>query len=104
MDPAHARADMDHRTIFKFLPLLFVGCGSSDVPKPVDSEMALSGATRVEDTSPAITYVGPWSNSWYTGKNALFSGGSHSTHMDAGARATFTFSGSALAWIGLKDP
>jgi hypothetical protein len=98
---------MNPRTLLlRALPILFLlACGSDGSGgDSVSAGAALSGATRVENTSSAITYVGPWGGGWYTLNNAAYSGGSEATHMDAGARATFTFTGTAVAWIGFKDP
>jgi hypothetical protein len=52
-----------------------------------------------EQDSAAVSYSG----SWYTNNSAGHSGGSAWLAMDAGARATFTFSGSAVSWIGYRD-
>jgi hypothetical protein len=56
--------------------------------------------TRLEQTNSAIEYSGQW----YSVKNSIFSGGSASTAVNAGSRATFTFNGTAARWVGYKDP
>ena len=56
--------------------------------------------TRVEQTDPSISYVG----GWYNITNTVLSGGTAVQALDAGARATFTFTGTAARWVGFKDP
>ena len=57
--------------------------------------------TRVEETSSAIQYTGTWSGNAST--LAHHSGGSAKLALDAGARATFTFNGTAARWIAYRD-
>src|SRR3989442_229285 len=54
---------------------------------------------RSEQDSPSVTYGGAWSAS----SHSSFSGGDAVLSMDAGARATFTFTGSEVRWIGTRD-
>jgi len=55
--------------------------------------------TRVEQNSSQVAYSGQW----YSINSAAFSGGSAVQAIDAGSRATFTFTGTAARWIGYKD-
>src|SRR5262245_10227169 len=81
-----------------------VGCSAADSLESSRTEAAPLTVTRYEETSPAITYVAPWGGTWYRNNNPGFSAGSHLTHMDVGAKATFQFTGSAVTWIGYRDP
>jgi hypothetical protein len=57
------------------------------------------GSGPFEETSPAITWSGSWS------KNSLpaQSGGGAMLTMEAGAQASFAFSGPSASWIGYRD-
>src|SRR5205823_4841380 len=55
--------------------------------------------TRVEQNSSAVAYTGTWN----TNNGAFNSGGSAVLALDRGSRATFTFTGTAVKWIGYKD-
>ncbi len=53
--------------------------------------------TRFEDTDPSVVYSGPgWRSDMY---KALSNGGATASDQ-AGAHATFTFTGSSVSWIG----
>jgi hypothetical protein len=54
---------------------------------------------RTEQNSPALTYTGVW----FPNISAEFSGGSAVLATDAGSRATITFSGTGVRWIGYRD-
>lgn len=59
------------------------------------------GATRVEETDPAIV----WSSNWVSGSvYGPWSGGSARHNVDPGAYATFGFTGSGVGWIGYRGP
>src|SRR5205807_618892 len=58
-----------------------------------------AAGTRVEQNATSVAYSG----SWMTNSNAVHSGGSAIQAMDAGSRATFTFSGTGVNWIGYSD-
>jgi len=60
---------------------------------------AQPATVRFEETSPALSRTGAWSRN---GRPAN-SGGSAVLSMDAGARATFVFTGSSVRWIGHRD-
>src|SRR5204862_1530304 len=54
-------------------------------------------ATRFEDTDPSVVYSGPgWRSDMYV---ALSNGGATDSDQ-AGAQATFTFTGTSVSWIG----
>src|SRR5436190_16592754 len=55
--------------------------------------------TRAEQNNSAVTYTG----TWYTNNYSTNSGASAVLAADRGARATFTFSGTAVKWIGWRD-
>jgi hypothetical protein len=55
--------------------------------------------TTFEQDNAAVSCSG----SWYTNTAAGHSGGSAWLAMDAGARATFNFSGTEVSWIGYRD-
>jgi trimeric autotransporter adhesin len=55
--------------------------------------------TRVEQDSGAIQKVGQW----FTNVNGTHSGGTAILALDAGSQVRFTFTGTAVRWIGLKD-
>ena len=56
--------------------------------------------TRVEQNSASVAYSG---GTWSTNTNVVHSGGSAALSMDTGARATFTFNGTGVSWIGYRD-
>ena len=55
--------------------------------------------TRTEQNAAAISYSG----TWYPNSLPGNSGGSAVLAMDPGSRATFTFTGTAVRWIGYRD-
>jgi hypothetical protein len=56
--------------------------------------------TRVQQNSSTVSYTG----TWYSNTGSLNSGGSAALAINSGARATFTFTGTAVKWIGYRDP
>jgi len=56
--------------------------------------------TRVEQNGSMVAYTG----TWYGNNMSVHSGGSATLALGAGARTTFTFTGTAVKWIGYKDP
>src|SRR5262245_4982340 len=56
--------------------------------------------TRVEQDNGAVQKVGPW----FSDVNGMHSGGTAILAIDAGSKVRFTFTGTAVRWIGLKDP
>jgi alpha-amylase len=55
--------------------------------------------TRVEQNDPSITYTGIW----YPNSQTPNSGGSSVSTNALNAKASITFTGSAITWIGIKD-
>jgi hypothetical protein len=55
---------------------------------------------RIEQKDPTVVYTG---GTWSTNATAPSSGGSAALSMDANARATVTFTGTAVKWIGYRD-
>ncbi|MGE0453611.1 MAG: hypothetical protein AB7O37_13205 [Vicinamibacteria bacterium] len=58
-----------------------------------------AGAVRSEQDQPSVAYAGKWFGS----DSEHHSGGSATLALDAGARATFSFTGGAVRWIGYRD-
>jgi hypothetical protein len=56
-------------------------------------------STRYEETSPATALTG----TWYSNTSSFLSGGSAVLSEEAGARATFSFTGTRVRWIGYRD-
>ena len=55
--------------------------------------------TRVQQNSSTVTYTG----TWYSNGGTFNSGGNAALAINTGARATFTFSGTSVKWIGYRD-
>ena len=55
---------------------------------------------RIEQSASSVVYTG---GTWYTNKTAPCSGGSCAFSMDMNARATVTFTGTGVKWIGYRD-
>src|SRR5207253_414367 len=79
----------------------YLSDGGSATPPPPPPPPPPSGTTysRVEQNNSAVTYTG----TWYANNYSSNSGGSAVLASDRGARATFTFSGTAVKWIGWRD-
>jgi len=54
---------------------------------------------RYQQNSSAVKYTG----TWFTNNNSVQSGGSAALAMNAGSKATFSFTGTAVSWIGCRD-
>jgi bacillopeptidase F len=63
----------------------------------VDAFDVTAPGTRFEEKDTAISYSGSWT---YGNRNRPWSEGFANTSYDPGARATFTFNGTAVSWIG----
>ena len=70
--------------LFVALTVLFVGAQSN---------------TRVEQNDPSVIYSG----NWYTNTSAANTGGLAALTNTRGARASLTFTGSGISWIGVSD-
>jgi len=61
--------------------------------------------TRLQETDPDIAYSGPGVIPWEQGNTTrAFSAGIAALSSTAGARATLTFTGTGVTWIGAKGP
>jgi hypothetical protein len=77
------------------------GSGRSDqflaeVPVRTDSSPTW---TRIEENDPSVVFSG----AWYDNGAECQSGGGAKLAMDAGALATFTFTGTGVRWVGVRD-
>src|SRR5437660_7509940 len=65
----------------------------------VDAFDVMRPGTRFEETEPAVSYTG----SWIQGNlNRAWSMGTIAEANASGARATFTFTGTSVSWIGCR--
>jgi hypothetical protein len=74
-----------------FVPLLYVLTASPTV--------AEGSTTRIEQGDRSIVYSG----NWYSNDSAENSGGTAALTNAPGARASITFSGTGISWIGVAD-
>jgi hypothetical protein len=74
--------------------------GTSTSSTPTTTASAGS-VTRIEDTNSAVVFTGGYG--WHIDNNSVFSGGTANGSGDAGARATLTFTGTGVTFIGYKD-
>jgi len=58
-----------------------------------------AGTGRIEQNNAAMNYVGHW----YANNNPMLSGGAAALAVDAGSRASLTFTGSGVSWITYED-
>jgi hypothetical protein len=65
----------------------------------VASASAQSGLTRIEQNDPSIVYSG----NWYSNASGAHSNGLAALTNTRGARATLTFTGTGISWLGVKD-
>jgi hypothetical protein len=72
---------------------------SSDVRVLVDAFEVQKLGTRFEETDPSVTYSGTWTQG---NLNRAWSLGTAATSSVAGSRATFTFIGTSVSWIGCR--
>jgi hypothetical protein len=59
--------------------------------------------TRIEETTTAVSYLKVWTQN-YTGAPGGWSGGSIAFSVEAAARATLSFTGTGVSWIGRRSP
>jgi len=82
---------------------------SADTVVTVSNSAPPSVATRFEDTDTSIAYtsgtLGPGQPpDWFSGSRSRgWSNGTATFNRSAGARATFTFNGTAVSWIGFRS-
>ena len=74
---------------------------SSGTRVVVDAFSVTTPGTRYEETEPAVVYAGDWTHG---NLNRAWSMGTVAVGNAAGARATFTFTGTAVSWISTKKP
>jgi hypothetical protein len=72
------------------------GPGPSPTPTPTATPPA---GGRVEQDGAGVSYTG----TWYPNLLAGHSGGSAALSAEAGSRATFTFTGTGVRWVGYRD-
>src|SRR5712691_4064925 len=60
---------------------------------------ALAQSARIEQDDPSVTFSG----NWYSNSNQMHSGGTAALTNTRGARATITFKGTGIVWMGVKD-
>lgn len=60
-----------------------------------------AGGARVEDTHASIAYAGGWQHG---NTDRSWSGGTAAVTTEALARATFSFTGTGVSWIGFRGP
>jgi hypothetical protein len=65
---------------------------------PLNAQTAASA--RIEQTDPSIVYTG----TWYSNNSSANSGGSAALTNAKNAQAVVTFTGTAISWIGVRDP
>ncbi len=58
-----------------------------------------ASASQIEQNDSAVVYSG----GWFTNSGGFNSGASAALAIDAGAKATVTFSGSAISWVAYRD-
>jgi Big-like domain-containing protein len=73
--------------------------GGNIVVDAFDVTSTGSPATRIEDTDPAVSYIGPWVH----GTDPRASGGTYAEVQVAGAVATLSFTGTGVRWLGYRD-
>jgi hypothetical protein len=66
---------------------------------PTATPTSQPAAVRFEDTSSSVAYGG----SWFANGSSAHSGSSAKLTMESGARATFSFVGTGVRWIGYRD-
>lgn len=73
---------------------------SSSIPDSFLPYFVPAGDQSLDDTSPQITYVGPWS----TEKSTRSVNGTRRFSSARGARAFFSFTGNHIEWYGEQSP
>ena len=75
-----------------FIPALLITC----LPAAAGQN---GGSVRVEQDDPSIVYSG----NWYANGSSSHSDGHASLTNTRGSRATITFTGTGITWLGVKD-
>jgi uncharacterized protein involved in high-affinity Fe2+ transport len=67
----------------------------------LNSVRVLQSTTRYEETDPSVSFSSGWirDNGWFA-----WSGGNAMESMTPGAQATFSFTGTAVTWLGMRGP
>jgi Big-like domain-containing protein len=73
---------------------------SSSAQIVVDSFDVVTPGIRFEETDPSVTYTGTWTHG---NLNRAWSSGSASESLTPGSQANFTFTGTSVRWIGLRQ-
>ena len=95
---------MNRSIVFLFLTTLLVSCGGAGDGSNTGASTsggggaAVAGA-RVEETDPAVTLSGTWAPS---DANWGWSGSGAMESSTAGAKATVSFSGTSIRWLGSR--
>jgi hypothetical protein len=69
------------------------------LPSTTPPPPAPGSPSRMEQDNPAVVYAG----TWFINGGTLTSGGTATLAMDLGSKATVTFTGSNIKWIGVRD-
>lgn len=80
--------------------LVLANTSTSPPPSPTPSPTPTATTVRYEQDNPAVKYTG----TWYPNNGSFNSGGSAVLAMDSGSQAQFSFTGTAVQWIGFSDP
>ncbi len=73
--------------------------GTADVSTATTTPAPSGSPYSIEQDNAAVVFTGTWS----LNGNAAMSGGSARLSMDPGSRATFTFTGTSVTWVGYRD-
>ncbi len=90
-------ADASHTLMIEATGLK--NAAASDARVVVDAFDVTKVGTRFEDTDGSVTYTGDW---WQGNRNKAWSMGTVAVSNTPGARATFTFTGTSVSWIGCR--
>jgi len=90
-------ADASHTLTIEATGL--ANAASSDARVVVDAFDVTKVGTRFEETAGSVTYTGDW---WQGNRNRAWSMGTVAVSNTPGARATFSFTGTSVRWIGCR--
>src|SRR5688572_4103923 len=77
----------------------FAATATSPAPAPAPPTAPASTVVRYEQTATSVHFVG----TWFPNGGSFNSGGSAQLAMNLGSEVIFTFSGTAVDWIGYRD-